>query len=95
MISLLHHIVSKSAAKYPDREAISFNGSSMTYAELETESNKLAHGLLEIGVDRGDRVGIYMNRCIQSIVGAFGTDPGTFDANDFEPVPEPPTDTVE
>ena len=73
MISLLHHIVSKSAAKYPDREAISFNGSSMTYAELETESNKLAHGLLEIGVDRGDRVGIYMNRCIQSIVGAFGT----------------------
>jgi amino acid adenylation domain-containing protein len=72
MIYLLHQLLSESAAKYPDNEAIVFKDERMTYAELERESNKLAHSLLEIGIERGERVGIYMDRCIASIVGAFG-----------------------
>ena len=72
MAFLLHQLLSESAAKYPDREAIAFRDQSMTYAELERETNKLAHTLLGIGVDRGEQVGIYMNRCITSIVAVFG-----------------------
>lgn len=72
MAFLLHQLLSESAAKYPDKEAIVFRDQSMTYAELERETNKLAHTLSGIGVDRGERVGIYMNRCITSIVAAFG-----------------------
>ena len=44
----------------------------MTYAHLESESNKLAQALAGIGIKRGERIGIYMNRCISSIVGVFG-----------------------
>lgn len=72
MAFLLHQLLSESAAKYPDKEAIVFRDQSMTYAELERETNKLAHTLSGIGVDRGERVGIYMNRCITSIVAVFG-----------------------
>ncbi len=69
---LLHHILSESAAKYPDNKAIFFKDDKMTYAELERESNRLANGLLGIGIERGERVGIYMNRCITALVGVFG-----------------------
>ena len=72
MVYLLHHLLSESAAKYPDKEAIAFKDDKMTYGELERESNKLAYGLSGIGIERGERVGIYMNRCIASIVGVFG-----------------------
>jgi amino acid adenylation domain-containing protein len=64
--------LSESAAKYPDKEAIFFKDTTVSYAELEKESNKLAHGLSVIGIKRGERVGIYMNRSIASIVGVFG-----------------------
>ena len=72
MIYLLHHVLSETAAKYPDKDAIAFKDDKMTYAELEKESNQLAYSLAEEGIGRGERVGIYMNRSIASIVGVFG-----------------------
>ncbi len=72
MVCLLHQLLSESAAKYPDKEALAFKDAKMTYAELDRESNKLACSLAEIGIERGERVGIYMHRGITSIVGVFG-----------------------
>ena len=72
MAFLLHQLLSESAVKYPNKEAIAFKDQRMTYSELERETNKLAYTLLGIGIERGERVGIYMSRCINSIVGAFG-----------------------
>jgi amino acid adenylation domain-containing protein len=72
MAFLLHQLLSESAAKYPNKEAIVFRDQRMTYSELERETNKLAHSLSGIGIGRGERVGIHMSRCIHSIVGAFG-----------------------
>ena len=72
MAFLLHQLLSESAARNPDKEAIVFKDQRMTYSELEGETNKLANRLSEIGIQRGERVGIYMSRCLNSIVGAFG-----------------------
>jgi non-ribosomal peptide synthetase component F len=72
MTFLLHQLLSESAAKYPNKEAIVFKDQRMTYSELERETNKLAYSLSEIGIERGERVGIHMSRCINSVVGAFG-----------------------
>ncbi len=72
MVFLLHQLVSKSAARYPDKEAIVFKNEKMTYAELERESSILADGLLRMGIERGERVGIYMNRCMPAITGVLG-----------------------
>jgi amino acid adenylation domain-containing protein len=72
MAFLLHELLSESAARYPDNEAIHFEDQRITYAELERETNKLARQLLAVGVTKGSRVGIHMNRGISSIVAACG-----------------------
>jgi amino acid adenylation domain-containing protein len=72
MAFLLHQLLSESAAKYPGREAIIFGGQTITYAELERESNKLANKLVAIGIEKEIPVGIHMNRGIKSIIAAFG-----------------------
>lgn len=72
MVYLLHQLLSESAAKYPNKEAIAFQDNTMTYAELDSESNILANALSESGIERGERVGIYLNRSISSIIGVFG-----------------------
>ncbi|OGO23641.1 MAG: hypothetical protein A2144_01410 [Chloroflexi bacterium RBG_16_50_9] len=72
MTFLIHHLLSESAGKYPDRKAVIYKGESITYRELEQSSNQLANTLNEIGVGRGDRVGIYMPKTISSIVSIFG-----------------------
>lgn len=72
MAFLLHQLLSETTVKYPNKEAIAFKDQRMTYSELERETNKLAYSLSGMGIERGERVGIYMSRCINSIVGAFG-----------------------
>lgn len=73
MIYLLHQILSESAAKYADRKAVLYKDHAITYAELERESNRFAQGLRRIGTGQGERVGIFLNRSIDSIVSVFGT----------------------
>ncbi|MGI8587806.1 MAG: acetate--CoA ligase [Chloroflexia bacterium] len=40
----------------------------ITYAELYREVNRFARALLDAGVKRGDKVTIYMSRCLEQIV---------------------------
>ncbi|MEJ8859366.1 AMP-binding protein [Variovorax robiniae] len=48
-------------AKQPDREALvsRHEGKRFTYRELQTESNRLASALLNLGLKPGDRIGIW------------------------------------
>lgn len=71
-IYLLTQAVGIGAEAYPEREAARFSGQSLTYAELERRSNQLAHTLIAEGVQRGDRVGIYMNKGLESPVALYG-----------------------
>jgi amino acid adenylation domain-containing protein len=72
MAFLLHQLLSESASQTPNKEAVVFKNRTITYAELDVETNKLAHELLALGVEKGARVGIYMNRGINSIIAACG-----------------------
>ena len=44
------------AGRYPDKVALTMDGASMTYAELDARSNRLAHALIGLGVTPGERV---------------------------------------
>lgn len=63
--------ISAWVSKRPDDTAILFEDRSITYAELEARSNRLAHLLREEGVVRGDRVGLSVRRSAELIIGAL------------------------
>jgi len=69
---LLHHLLMNTAQRCPQNEAIIFNERSITYGELEQSSNRLALALCDLGVRVGDRVGIMLNKSIESIISLFG-----------------------
>src|SRR5579872_4591122 len=61
-----------SARRFPDRRAIVFYDSAITYAELEREVESLAGFLQQdCGVKRGDRVALYMQNSPQFIIGFY------------------------
>ncbi len=72
MIFLLPHAVEAAAERSPDRDAFRCEGERISYAELSARSNQLAHLLIEQGVAREDRVGVYMPRCLESAIAVFG-----------------------
>jgi amino acid adenylation domain-containing protein len=71
MIISLPHALDISAARYPKREAVRCHGKSLTYAELQRQANSLACLLMQQGVRRGHRVGLYMNKSLQSVVSLY------------------------
>jgi acyl-CoA synthetase (AMP-forming)/AMP-acid ligase II len=52
----------------PDKPAIKVGDRVVTYAELEAESNRLAHFLASRGVGAGDHVGIYAKNSVEHVV---------------------------
>ncbi|MEO7503339.1 MAG: AMP-binding protein, partial [Gemmatimonadaceae bacterium] len=63
--------LSEAAEKWPRRPALLFKGAKMSYADLDTLSNRFAAGLLQLGVKRGDRVGICLPNCPQFLIAEF------------------------
>ncbi|KQQ87866.1 long-chain fatty acid--CoA ligase [Massilia sp. Leaf139] len=61
-----------SAARYPDKPAVVFYDTSLTYAELKDEAERVAGFLqAECGVKQGDRVLLYMQNSPQFIVAYY------------------------
>jgi fatty-acyl-CoA synthase len=54
----LGDILRRTAARCPDRPAIVCADTTWTYAELDTICNRVAHGLLTLGLRAGDRVAV-------------------------------------
>jgi amino acid adenylation domain-containing protein len=69
---LIHHALDQSASRRPEAVAFRFEDSSITYAECTARSNQLARALINLGVNRGDRVGIYLNKSLESAVAVYG-----------------------
>ncbi|MFD9396893.1 amino acid adenylation domain-containing protein [Streptomyces sp. NPDC060000] len=66
--SALHQLFERQADLHPARPAVRFRGSTLTYGELDTRANQLAHHLRGLGVGRESRVGILMERGPELIV---------------------------
>lgn len=67
-VPLLHDYLLHSAASTPDAIALVCMGQRLSYAELDAQSNALAHTLKAGGVARGDRVMIYADNTVQTVV---------------------------
>jgi amino acid adenylation domain-containing protein len=72
MAYVLHQLLSESAKRNPDAEAVRLLDSALTYGQLESLSNQVAHRLIASGVRRGDRVGFYLQKSPSAIASIFG-----------------------
>ncbi|MFX0003211.1 MAG: AMP-binding protein [Candidatus Hodarchaeota archaeon] len=64
----LGELLSKTALKYPDSEAIYFEGFRMTYLELDTLVDQFATGLSNLGIKKGDVVCIDLPNVPQYVI---------------------------
>ncbi|MBK7900534.1 MAG: acyl-CoA ligase (AMP-forming), exosortase A system-associated [Azonexus sp.] len=69
---LLHHLPLASAAGTPAAPALTYTGKTLSYGELAGEIESLAGGLVHLGLGRGERVGIYLEKRFEFVVAAFG-----------------------
>src|SRR5207249_1004001 len=69
---LVHHMLQRSAARSPDREALVHGDERLTYAEVARRTTGLAEGLTRAGVERGDRVGIHLEPSVSQVLSIFG-----------------------
>jgi len=65
-------ILERSQRLFPDKTALIFENQSFTYRELDEMSNRVANGLANLGVARGDRVAIYLPNIPEFIGCYFG-----------------------
>ncbi len=72
MSDVIHGYVDAMADKMPDHPAFEYLDDSLSYRELAQRSNQLAAQLIDLGVRKGDRVGIYMPKAIDTPVALFG-----------------------
>lgn len=63
--------LSDSARTWPDRSALLFKGSRISYRQLEEESDSLAAALVATGVKPGERVALCLPNCPQFMIAEF------------------------
>jgi len=68
---LVQEFLSRSAARLPKKTALVCGDRRWSYEELEQASNRLAHGLIQKGVRRGDRVVVFLNNTSEAVVAIF------------------------
>ena len=69
----LTSLIEAQVARTPDAVALEFEGSHLTYRELDARANQLAHALRKHGVGPEVRVGLCVERSLEMVVGLLGT----------------------
>mgnify|MGYP001388049718 CR=1 FL=1 len=69
---LVHQLLGNSINKYPDKIAIKHKSRTIIFSDLYQEALKMKTFLLELGIKKGDRVGILLDKSIEQAVSMFG-----------------------
>uniref|UniRef100_UPI0022B5C20E condensation domain-containing protein n=1 Tax=Pelomonas sp. BJYL3 TaxID=2976697 RepID=UPI0022B5C20E len=69
----IHELFEAQAQRAPDAVALRFEGQSLSYRELDAQSNRVAQYLVQsCGVQRNELVGLCMERSLEMVVGLLG-----------------------
>ena len=60
------------AFRYGKHEAISFQNRRLNYRQINARINRLANALMSIGLQKGQKVAVLMNNCLETIDCLFG-----------------------
>jgi amino acid adenylation domain-containing protein len=70
--SALHELIERQVERAPDRVAVEFEGQTLTYRQLNSRANQLAHFLRKQGAGPGVLVGVSMERSLEMVVALLG-----------------------
>ncbi|MFP2903720.1 amino acid adenylation domain-containing protein [Pyxidicoccus sp. 3LFB2] len=68
----VHGLFEAQVARRPDAIAARFEARGLTYRELDARANQVAHHLRSLGVQPGQRVGLFLERSLELLVGLLG-----------------------
>ena len=68
---LLHELPYRAAANAPDAVALSHAGNALDYATVASRIESCAGALCALGLRRGERVGIYLDKRPETVLAAF------------------------
>jgi len=71
--SLIGDLVKLQAKLHPTRPALLYKDQSLSYAQLKLEVDTVAQGLLGLGLLRGERVGVYLPKQVETVTGLLGS----------------------
>jgi len=63
----LGQMVKINAKKFPNHIALKDKEKSFTYPQLNQRVNKLAHSLLDLGLQKGDKVAVLLENCVEIV----------------------------
>ena len=67
----IFHFLEDSAKKYPDKPCTIFKGAEISYQEMSKITDNLAAALVDLGVKKGDRVGVLIPNTPQFVMAFF------------------------
>ncbi|WP_414582892.1 SDR family NAD(P)-dependent oxidoreductase [Scytonema sp. PCC 10023] len=68
----IHQLIEAQSLKTPNAVAVVFEDKQLTYSQLNSKANKIAHYLQTLGVRPEDIVGIYVERSLEMVIGLLG-----------------------
>ena len=68
----VHQLFEAQVSATPDAVAAVFENDELTYAQLDRQANQLARYLGRLGIQRGDLVGVFVERSLDMIVSLLG-----------------------
>ncbi|WP_327091142.1 amino acid adenylation domain-containing protein [Nonomuraea sp. NBC_01738] len=68
----LHGLIEEQVARTPDAPAVTFEGRTLTYAEINARANRIAHGLRGRGVGPETLVGVCAERSFELVAAILG-----------------------
>ena len=86
----LHHLLYNSLQKDPGKVAVVEGKTEYTYEDLARSSSALCVALLDAGVEKGDRVGIYMEKSWEAVVAMLATSQAGAAFVNVNPLLKPP-----
>src|ERR1700674_346502 len=72
MADLVHQLIFESADRVADRPALKYRDDVLTYQRFAAEVRAFAAAMMEAGLERCERVAVYADKRIETIVSMFG-----------------------
>ena len=70
--TLLHELITLTASRTPQAMALTYGGTHLSYADLSAGVQQFASGLMGLGLSRGERVAIYLEKRFETVIASFG-----------------------